>query len=480
MIRGGAEHYVQTHRDGEATHCVQGVLAKLSLCRTSALGGHWYECDDCRQITKLHNSCGDRHCPDCSGSKRQDFSEGAEQLLLDGVDYYQVVFTLPEVLSTMALANRKEISDLLFHSAWKALRKTICQEQQYDPAALLVLHSWNQKLDSHWHVHALVPGGGPSLVDGSWKQAEPPPVPGEPEQPRKYLVDVINLRNAFRKFAITRLKRLRRQGKLKLAGSLEYLLDEQAWDSLVEELKGVDWCSHIEAPPSESSRPEQLVRYLTRYLTGGPISDQRILAADEQSVTFLAREGNTPGGQRQQVPHTLPTAEFVRRWCLHIQPRQLTKIRYFGGWNGGRKDEYLERCCKALGSAGVEIESEIDFNPEEFTDPAEESAEEPLRCQYCGSGSLRLIKEIAKPSWKTVFSRHSESCPRWYAESRELDDRKFWDAAMGEGFSDWYDWYLKSGTESARESDPAPDIPAAVQLPLPGLSEAGNYVLYSF
>ena len=153
---------------------VQSTLAKLSLCRTTALGGRWYECDDCQRVTKIHNSCGDRHCPCCSGAKRQDFSERAEKLILDGVDYYQVVFTLPEVLSTMALANRQQIADLLFASAWKALKKTIQSEQGYDGAALMVLHSWNQKLDSHWHVHALVPGGGPDLSDGSWAEATAP------------------------------------------------------------------------------------------------------------------------------------------------------------------------------------------------------------------------------------------------------------------------------------------------------------------
>ena len=77
--------------------------------------------------------------------------------------YYQVVFTLPSELSEMALANRTELAELLFTSAWKALRKTIRSQQDYDPAAMMVLHTWNQRMDSHWHVHALVPGAGPSL-----------------------------------------------------------------------------------------------------------------------------------------------------------------------------------------------------------------------------------------------------------------------------------------------------------------------------
>ena len=104
---------------------MQSTLAKLSLCRTAALGGRWYRCDDCDRITKIYNSCGDRHCPGCSGGKRRDFSERAAGLLIDGVDYFQVVFTLPEEISALALANRQEIAGVLFSSAWKALKKTI-------------------------------------------------------------------------------------------------------------------------------------------------------------------------------------------------------------------------------------------------------------------------------------------------------------------------------------------------------------------
>lgn len=157
---------------------VQSVLSKTSLCRTEALGGRWYQCDDCDRLTKRHNSCGDRHCPQCSGGKRKNFFDRTSRLILDGVDYYQVVFTLPEVISTMALAKRQEIAELLFHSAWKSLKKTVETEQQCELAALMVLHTWNQKLDAHWHVHALVPGAGPSLVDGSWTEATAPKVAG--------------------------------------------------------------------------------------------------------------------------------------------------------------------------------------------------------------------------------------------------------------------------------------------------------------
>ena len=97
----------------------------------------------------LHNSCGDRHCPQCAGAKRADWIDSTKMLLLDGVDYFQVVFTLPSELSSLALGNRRKIDDLLFASAWSALKQTIGQEQGYDPAALLMLHTWNQQLEAH-------------------------------------------------------------------------------------------------------------------------------------------------------------------------------------------------------------------------------------------------------------------------------------------------------------------------------------------
>jgi hypothetical protein len=235
-------------------------------------------------------------------------------LLLDQVDYYQVVFTLPEVISTLALGNRQEIADVLFTSAWKALKKTITNEQGYDPAALMVLHTWNQKLESHWHVHALVPGGGPSLGDGSWKKATAPTVEGE---------------------------------------------------------------------------------------------------ADDRA--------------------------------------------------------YREQCGRALASSGLDHSGELREGIESADSIAACDSTSSLSCEHCGSEWLRLIEESAKPSWEQLLSRGSECSPWWYAESQKLDDIRFWDGAMGEGFSEWYERYLESELESGRESERVVDRP--IQLTLPGFDE---------
>ena len=149
----------------------------------------------------------------------------------------------------------------------------------------------------------------------------------------RYLVDADRLRETYRKRAIAKLRHLRSAGKLKFAGKFEYLRSDENWEVFVKNLESTSWVAYIQPPPKETSSAGEVVNYLTRYLTGGPISNHRIVAADRNEVTFLAREGKRVGGEREQVPITLTIHEFVRRWCLHIQPEQLTKSRYFGGWS---------------------------------------------------------------------------------------------------------------------------------------------------
>lgn len=466
--------YVNHYRDGEACFQVQSVLAKINLCRTSALGGRWYECDDCGEQTKLYNSCGDRHCPACTGSKRADWSDQVSKLLLPAVDYYQVIFTLPEILSTLALANRRVMADLLSQSAWKALDKSVRIEQGYEPAALMVLHTWNQKLEPHWHVHALVPGGGPSLRDGSWKTAASPPVGEElgKRMPEKYLVDAINLRRRFRKFAIRKLKKLRDAGELRYGGSLAYLADEPAWETLLEELETVEWVSHIEAPRGQASDPMHVVRYLTRYLTGGPIGNSRLLSADDDTVTFMARTGEKVGGERVQEPYTLPRLEFVRRWCTHIQPQQLTKTRFYGGWSTSKSTRYLERCEAGLRAAKL-------WREPATTEPKPSKDSEPLACSHCGSDRLRLVYEEAKPSWRDVLSNESRVCPSWYVATLEQSHRDFLDSLLGAGRWEYADDDLGPWIESAKRASSARGG-WSYQRWFPGLEPAFNFAAASF
>ncbi len=338
LLRQYTPAYVTRHRR-QAAPQVQSTLAKLSLCRTAALGGRRYRCGSCDSECSVYNSCGDRHCPQCSGAKRANWLTSTAELLLPGIDYFQVVFTIPDKLSSLALGNRREIYDLLFQSAWRALRQVIEQEQGFEASAVMMLHTWNQKLQPHAHVHALVPGGGSSLdEEHRWIQSHRRGghrCGGESRgsrrrsrarQKRAYLVDADELRLQFRKTFLKGLRRLHRTGVLKLDEHWSHLRNTSAFEAWLKPLEHVTWVTYIEPPPSENAAPEHVLKYLARYLTGGPISDRRLISHERGDVTFWARTGKTPGGGRAETQaYTLSGTEFVRRWSLHILPKGYVK-----------------------------------------------------------------------------------------------------------------------------------------------------------
>ena len=295
-----------------------------------------------------------------------------------------------------------------------------------------------------------VPGEGPSLSKSGWKQSQAPPEHNNSSG--YYLVDADRLRDSYRKRAIAKLRRLRAAGKLKLASKFEYLRSDENWKVFIKNLESTNWVAYIQPPPKETSHAGEVVNYLTRYLTGGPISNHRIVAADRNKVTFMAREGKRVGGQREQIEITLEIEEFVRRWSLHIQPEQLTKSRYFGGWSNQRIASYIAECRELLTEKrGTET---IELADDSIEDPAEESVQQVLiACPHCGSDRLELISETPKPSWKELFWRESETCPSWYAARQRESHRAFWTEAYG---SDFYDWYLETQVEGAKETAPEP------------------------
>jgi len=210
--------------------------------------------------------------------------------------------------------------------------------------------------------------------------------------------------------------------ELKLEGEFAALKTDDAWKSLTKDLQSTDWVSHIKPPPSENCPVEHVLKYLARYLTGGPISDSRIVSADEQEVTFMARAGTTPGGDSQQIPITLPTVEFIRRWSLHILPKGYTKTRRYGGWSNTRRDTYLEKCARLLDAVDAPLSpTACEFGP--FDVPLDASDEDFLgasgHCPSCG-GEMILQGEREKPSWQEVMD--SPSRPSWYLASGGKQD----------------------------------------------------------
>ncbi len=388
----------------QAVPQVQSTLAKLTLCRTAALGEHLYRCESCQHRVIVYNSCGDRHCPQCTGAKRRDWLDSSAQLLLPGVIFYQVVFTIPDRLSALTLGNRRVMFDLLFHSAWRALKRVIENEQEFEAAAAMMLHTWNQHLDAHVHLHAFVPGGGPSLKDPQkWKAAHPP---AHETQNRFWLVDADELRLVFRTEFLEGLRRLYCKEKLTLVGDWSYLRDAEAFETWLEPLERQEWVTYIQAPPTKDTTPDQVLKYLARYMTGGPISDRRLVSHAAGEVTFTARIGTTQGGSEETEAVSLPGAEFVRRWALHILPKGYTKSRRYGGYSNHHCRRYLAACRELLPLEESPAASD-DANSESYPEPADRQH----RCPQCDVTLIRIAGDVS-PSWRDVMSGRFR--PQWY------------------------------------------------------------------
>ena len=398
--------FVQRHPRG-AVPQVQSTLAKLSLCRTAALGWHKLKCSACEYTCLVYNSCGDRHCPRCGGAKRADWLDKATQLLLLKVNYFQVVFTLPDLLSGLALGNRREVYALLMRTAWRALREVLRQTQGIEPAALLVLHTWNQELDHHPHVHALVPGGGPSLNGSKWITT------GHPRQRRRkkpYLADNGLLGERFKHYFVIGLKRLHATGRIAFDPPQLPGVDEPDFAEWLDRIAEQAWNVFIEGPPAHS-QPAHMVKYLARYLTGGPISDGRLISHDSGMITFWARSKNKTEGNKPR-PFPLSGVEFMRRWSLHILPKGFTKTRSYGGFSCRHRQDYLQRCRQLLQIPEPEEE------PPSALSLGDELPQAPCKCPRCGAPMV-CVASTPRPSWRDLFRNHA-TCPLWYQPALSL------------------------------------------------------------
>jgi hypothetical protein len=324
-------------------------------------------------------------------------------LLLPEVNYFQVVFTLPDRLSGLVLGNRRELYRLLFRSAWRSLQQVL-KKQNIDPAALLVLHTWNQELGHHPHIHALVPGGGPSLNqdnDQRWVTARDTT---RPYRDKPSLVDNVTLGRAFRDTFVRGLGWLIRHDRLKLHDEWELLHQPKVLRRWLNSLRSSDWNVFIEGPPHGQSDPQQVLKYLTRYMTGGPISDRRIESDEHGNVTFQARsksKAKTKNGKPRRIE--LPGAEFVRHWSLHILPKGFTRSRAYGGFYGRRRKAYLQTCRQLLGQTVEDSESE----------PTPVIAKPLLTGPTCPRCEIEMvcIGRLPRPSWKDILSSGSGQQP---------------------------------------------------------------------
>ena len=277
------------------------VLSDITACRTQALGGHVFECNQCGHRKVAYNPCGNRHCPQCQATARAEWLDKRLSDLLP-VAYFHVVFTLPHQLGPLALQNPRIVHGILF----RAVAETLLEVGERRLAArfgfLAVLHTWGQTLGHHPHLHCIVPGGGIALDGSRWVRCKG----------RRFFLPVGVLRQVFRAKVLDHLRRAFLKGELSFQGQLQHLAKERNLRRLLASTKRKPWVVHPKPP---FGGPEVALKYLARYTHRVAISDRRLLSSDDGTVRFSYKD-YAQGGQQREM--TLDALEFLRRFLLHL------------------------------------------------------------------------------------------------------------------------------------------------------------------
>ncbi len=343
LVRSAGTAFIERNREWIRWPHLKVLLA-IARCRTAALGGHIDECTRCgHRATISYNSCRNRHCPKCQTGARERWIEARRHELLPS-PYVHVVFTLPPQLAPLALQNKKVIYDLLLRASAETLLE-VARNPRHLGAEIgffSVLHTWNQKLQLHPHVHCVVPAGGLSLDHTRWIRSRP-----------HFFLPIQVLRRVFRGKFVAGLKSAFERGQLHFSGALALLAQPKIFASWLRPLFRKDWIVYSKPP---FGGPEYVLQYLGRYTHRVAISNHRLIWFADGQVTFRWRDS---AHNHEQKLMNLSLDEFLRRFLLHLLPKGFVRIRHFGFLANRRRSTLLPLCLAALGAVPPQTEPEI-------------------------------------------------------------------------------------------------------------------------
>jgi hypothetical protein len=346
------------------------VLQAILRCRTAALGGHRDRCADCGHTAISYNSCRNRHCPRCQGNARLRWLQQRERELLP-TRYIHAVFTLPRELAPLALQNKRILYSLLFHASAETLQQ-VARDPRHLGAEIgffSVLHTWNQRLQHHPHVHCVIAAGGLAPDHARWIASQ-----------RSFFLPVKVLSRVFRGKFLAGLKKAFHHGHLQFHGHLAPLAEPRSFAAWLRCLFRHDWIVYSKRP---FGGPEHALRYLGAYTHRVGISNSRLLALSEGRVSFRWRD--SAHGNRNRVM-SLPVDEFLRRFLLHLLPRGFVRIRNFGFLANRQRSALLPLCFRLLRSPAPASGA--------TSQASEPPRSQPLpKCPRCG-GSMHVLERL--------------------------------------------------------------------------------------
>jgi hypothetical protein len=358
------------------------ALADVAACRTAALGGHVQRCGACGHEAIAYNSCRNRHCPKCQGSRTARWLQREASFLLP-VDYYHVVFTLPAAVAQVVGQNRRRGYTFLFQAAAAALREVAADPKHLGAQVgfVAVLHTWGQDLHYHPHLHVVATGGG-LACDSSASLRQPPRWqacrPG-------FFVPVRVLSRVFRGKYLALLRQAQAAAELTWHGALAGLAEPAAFAAWLRQQYRSDWVVYAKPP---FGGPERVLKYLARYTHRVALSNHRLVRLEGAQVVFTAKD-YAAGGRQRLV--RLSADEFLRRWVAHVLPLGFVKIRHYGLLANRGRTERLT-LCRALLALWTLLRTVVGVGGAD-----DEAADRRRCCPACGSTAWGVVAELPRP-----------------------------------------------------------------------------------
>jgi len=367
VFRQYGESYQRTHR---ISACQQKVMRAVSVCRTQELGGHLERCDACGFERPSYNSCRNRHCPKCQSLGKARWLE-KQTLELLPVGYFHLVFTLPHELNRLILANKKIALSFLFKAASETLLEFGRSRLGGSLGIVAVLHTWDQTLKDHFHLHCLVPAGALSFDRSRWTTAR-----------KNFLFPVKALSLVFRGKFLDGIKRCVDRGRIEIASEK------------IQELSKKNWVVYAKKP---FGSPHTVLDYLGRYTHRVALSNDRILNIENGQVTLSYRDRKD--GDRKKTM-TLQADEFIRRFLLHVLPDGFMRIRHFGFLANRSKKQALAQCRKLL-DCDLVLPACSNLSAKDLL--LKLTGVDLSRCPSCLEGTMITVGDLPE----------SSSLPRW-------------------------------------------------------------------
>jgi hypothetical protein len=352
-------------------------MADITRCRTATLGGHVDVCDQGCGFSRIsYNSCRNRHCPKCQGLAKARWILKRDSELLP-VTYFHVVFTIPASLNDLTFGNRKTVYTLFFKAASETLKEVIANPKHLGALSgfFSILHTWDQRMNYHPHIHFVVPGGGLSPDKTRWISSR-----------KKFLVPVRILSRVFRGKFMHYLEDLYNTNQLLFSGKTEALKEPKEFGALLIRACKTDWVVYAKTP---FNGVFWVMRYLARYTHRIAISNSRIKACKDGKVVFEWYDRKNGYVKKLE---TLDAVVFMQRFLLHVLPDGFMRIRYYGFMGNTVRKESITLIRKLLG-ADDNTEQEIPTGWIALMIFL--TGKDPTICPICGKGRMIDLTPLA-------------------------------------------------------------------------------------